>query len=317
MMAKDVKDIQETVSSILSLSTAGVAISGLGLVTSIAGFALLNQRFNQVDKRLTEIVNIGKDIKNFLSSYQMAKLQGAIQAMHHAAFSSDRDVRRGLLLQSKRDFTNLANQYGDLWNKSEDIKQIPILEDCFVVASTGAALATSDLGMPEVAAVEFKNHYEVWKTTAQKQIKQRLFGDDSYRLLLTATADVMPTRELIKVLDFANGTQKGLDWIDDLRRDQLTKSSMVNRFFSATPQGVQRLLKDEENPSAIKMATELCAKDEILKVNMAHLSFLGEKKLTASQFAKSIEAAGKELGASAVCVYADTGHNEGVPNPQL
>nr|WP_315240033.1 hypothetical protein [uncultured Albidiferax sp.] len=186
-----------------------------------------------------------------------------------------------------------------------------------MVAGTGAALATSDLGMPEVAAVEFKNHYEVWKTTAQKQIKQRLFGDDSYRLLLTATADVMPTRELIKVLDFANGTQKGLDWIDDLRRDQLTKSSMVNRFFSATPQGVQRLLKDEENPSAIKMATELCAKDEILKVNMAHLSFLGEKKLTASQFAKSIEAAGKELGASAVCVYADTGHNEGVPNPQL
>jgi hypothetical protein len=114
-IGRDIGQIQQTVDSILSISMAGTALAGLGLVASVAGFAYMHKRFGDVEKKLDSIDKSVKDVKRLLTVFQMATLKGAVDNMRHAEKSLDAETRRGMLLQAKRDFTNLSHQYEELW----------------------------------------------------------------------------------------------------------------------------------------------------------------------------------------------------------
>jgi hypothetical protein len=43
-IGRDVQQVQQTANTILQVSMAGTALAGLGVVTSVAGFAYLSQR---------------------------------------------------------------------------------------------------------------------------------------------------------------------------------------------------------------------------------------------------------------------------------
>jgi hypothetical protein len=168
------KQVQSTLSNVVSIASTGAMLSGLGLVTSIAGFAFLHMRLDEMGARLAKLANTVEEIMRLITSQQYASLRVAVDTMQHAELSSDLEVRRGLLLQAKRDFTNLIYLYGYQWNESSNIKELPFLEDCYTLAYTGASLATSELGMSEVAASEFRKHYENWLQTAKKHVAKQL-----------------------------------------------------------------------------------------------------------------------------------------------
>lgn len=280
-LGREVATIQSAIADVLSVATVGAALSGLGLVTSMVGFAFLNRRMQAMDGRLTELLDDVKDIKQTLMFQELANLRGAVKLMQHAEAADSPEVKRGKLLQANEVFTKLIYFYGQQWSGAKDVKQLPFLEDCYTLAFTGASLTNSELGMHEVAAREFNEHYHAWKLTAQKNIKDELLGDNPARLLKDVTGNVLPVRELIRVMDFANGSQKGVDWIDELRKP----SSLANRL----PQlrGVPARI--------ISMATNLTARNDVLQATAAHLEFLDAKRISVSEFSGAIEGERKRL----------------------
>lgn len=280
-LGRDVAAIQSTLTDVLNVATVGAVLSGLGLVTSIVGFAFLNRRMGAMDKRLTVLLDDVKDIKQTLIYQELANLRSAVKLMQHAEIAEDPDVRRGKLMQANEAFTKLIFFYGQQWTGTKDVKQLPFLEDCYTLAFTGASLTNSELGMHEVAAKEFSEHYQFWKTIAQENIKSELLGDNPARLLKDVSGAVLPVRQLIKLMDFAHGSDKGLAWVDELRK----APSLANRLPQLRGVPVK----------TIEMANSLAARNEVLEATAAHLEFLDSRRISVSKFSKAIEDERKRL----------------------
>lgn len=280
-LGRDVAAIQSTLTDVLNVATAGAVLSGLGLVTSIVGFAFLNRRMGAMEKRLTVLLDDVKDIKQTLIYQELANLRSAVKLMQHAEIAEDSDVKRGKLMQANETFTKLIFFYGQQWTGTKDVKQLPFLEDCYTLAFTGASLTNSELGMHDVAASEFSEHYQFWKTIAQENIKRELLGDNPARLLKDVTGAVLPVRQLIKLMDFAHESDKGIEWVDELRK----APSLTNRLPQLRGMPVK----------TIEMANCLTARNEVLEATASHLEFLDSRRMSVSKFSKAIEDERKRL----------------------
>ena len=287
MLARDVKKLQSAVASVLNVATTGAALSGIGLVVSIAGFAYLSKRFTQIEKLLG-------DVKELIEARNLADLKAAMGHMKNAeeTDSVSHDNRRSLLLEAQKNFSTLAHLYGDLWGKAVDPKQVRALESFYTLAFTGASIANSELGMHEVAARQFGEHLDQWKKTAREQVKERVLGKD---LLKSVSAEVVTTSEYIKLLDFANDSERGIDWLDDLRPKE-TKSWMP-QFPKAIPNPWEK-----SDLGMIDTAKLWQQRSAVLESHEAHLSFLAEKKQSVGQFSRVLIKAANDNNLDAICV---------------
>lgn len=292
MLAKDVKELQSAVSSVLDVATTGAALSGLGLVVSIAGFAFLSKRFKQIESLLL-------DVKDLIEARNLADLKAAMGYMKdaEAVESVGLENRRSLLLEAQKNFSTLSYLYGDLWSKVENPKQIHALEGFYTLAFTGASIANSELGMYDVAVRQFNEHLAHWKSTARYQTKSHVLGKDPVHLQSVST-DLLTTAELINLLDFANETQKGISWLDDFR----PKSS--NSWIPQAPK--IRPPWEKVDQGMIATAKQWQRRSSILDSHRAHLEFLAKKKLSVGQFSKAVILEAKEQRVEAICIMPNT-----------
>jgi hypothetical protein len=288
-LARDVAAIQSTVSTVLNVASAGAVLSGLGLVTSIAGFAYLHKRMNVIDKQLAALLNVVKDVKQTLMYQQFANLRAAVKLMQHAERADDHVVRRGKLLQANEGFTKLIYFYADVWGESKDVRQLPFLEDCYSLAFTGASLTNSSMGLYDVAAREYAEHHQTWQSIARKHIKAQLLNENPQRLLNGVSAKLLSTRQLVELLDFSNETNKGMDWVDELRK--------VPTVFDLP-------WRETVSPSVIKLANNLCARNNVLQATEEHLKFLEAKRVSVIDFSLAAESERQKLDVPSVCVSA-------------
>ena len=289
MLASDVETLQSSVSSVLNVATTGAALSGMGMVVSIAGFAYLNKRFTQIEKLLV-------DVKELIETRNLADLKAAMGYMKNAEEigSISQDNRRSLLLEAHKNFTTLAHLYGDLWAKVDEPKKIRALEGFYTLAFTGASIANSELDMHDVAARQFCEHLEQWKFTARTQVKKLVLGKDPMRLQSVST-DLLTTAEIVNLLDFANDTTRGIDWLDEFRPKQSS---------SWMPQVPKIPVPWEEKPDQQMIATAKLweHRNGILESHGAHLAFLAGKKISVGDFSKALTSAANENHLDAICV---------------
>jgi len=285
----------------MTVASGAAALSGLGLVVSIAGFAFMHARLSAVDRQLAEVAKTVKHIERLVSTERLAALRAAIDAIHHAERSKDADVRKGLLLRAKGDLANLSHYYGDLWLEppEERLSVLSLLDDYYTLAFTGAAIAASELQMPDVAASEFKKHFETWLEPARSHIKQHLLQSDIV-LYFDKPADLISTSEMVRLMDFAHGERRGIEWVDDLRkrRSNFPKPIHWPRDFA---------------PS-IKLSQKLLARANVAEAEAAHLGFLAEKGLSVGAFLQAAEAERQQLQAPALCLCAESASAETPPS---
>lgn len=288
MLANDVKELQSAVSSVLNVATTGAALSGLGLVVSIAGFAYLSKRFKQIETLLV-------DVKDLIETRNIADLKAAMGYMKdaEAVDSIGHDNRRSLLLEAQKNFSTLAHFYGDLWGKVENPKQIHALEGFYTLAFTGASIANSELGMHDVAVRQFNEHLAQWKSTARSQTKAHVLGKDPARLQ-SVSADALTTAELINLLDFANEAKKGVNWLDEFR----PKPS--NSWIPQVPK--LSLPWETLDQGMIATAKQWERRNAVLDSHKAHLEFLAKRKLSVGQFSKAVLLEAKEQKLDAICI---------------
>ncbi len=209
-LSSSVAAVKAATDQILNYSIATTALSGLGLVTSVTGFAFLASRLKRIDQRLSALEKQTKAIKHFLQSSQHAQLMTAVDHLRLSQQATDSETRRHLLLQSKQLFTTLAHHYKVQLGELDDITELNATEDCYVLACLGSVMAMSDLGMGDAARDEMFRHYGDWRVIARKHCGKMLLKDDPARLLDSRYVQSVPAANLIRFLDFTNDTNRGV-----------------------------------------------------------------------------------------------------------
>lgn len=283
-LSANVAAVKAATDQILNYSIATTALSGLGIVTSVTGFAYLASRLNRIDKRLSTLEKQTKAIKQFLQSSQHAQLMTAVDHLRLSQQATDGETRRHLLLQSKQLFTTLAHHYKVQLGEIDDITELNATEDCYVLACLGSVMAMSDLGMGEAARDEMLRHYADWRVIARKHCGKLLLKDDPARLFDARYVQSVPAANLIRFLDFTNDSNRGVQWFDELRRT-LDKATLVRSAMSVV------------EPACIEYTNKLLVKNEVLQGFNAHMGFLADKKLSLSYFAQRVEEIREREGA--------------------
>lgn len=298
-VGKNVQQVQQTVNTVLQVSMAGTALSGLGLVTSIAGFAYLNQRLKKVETKLSLLEKHIKEVKLILQSQQRAQLHTAIDCLRQAELTTNQSLRHDLLMQSKSDFTTLSHSYREQWINASEMNETEGVDEYFTLAFMGSALATSELGMGDVACIEMKRHYDDWQTHARRHCDTHLVGNVPQRLMDASMVAEMPTRELVDTLDFISNTRKGIEWIDELRKLPISWGPTVQKSL---PGVFQRFVAPANEKPAIEFSRRIRARHNVLNANIAHFDFLAEKKISAGYFSSQAQQVLLASGSSPICL---------------
>ena len=299
MLAKDVHALQSTVSSVLTVASTGAALSGVGLVVSIAGFAYLNRRIERVEKLIVEV-------KDLIEMRYMAELKSAVGYMKGA---EENDIgpenRRALLFEAQKSFSTLSHLYGDLLPKTIEAKNFRVLEDFYSLAFTGASIVNSELGMGDIAVRQFRDHRNHWTSTVRQHINQQLIADYPEKLQMLSP-DILTTSEMLSILDFSADTNRGYEWLDEFRkpngRSRFEKAKGIPSDMSRWARGFR-----EADSKTIESAKTLVRKAAILGSHDAHLEFLAQRKVSVGEFSAALKKALDKSGAEALCVVHSTG----------
>lgn len=290
MLAKDVKGLQSAVSSALSAATAGAVLSGMGLVVSIAGFSYLSQRIERVEKLVVEV-------KDLIEIRYVADLKAAIGYMKGADEANvGPENRRSLLLEAQRNFSTLSHLYGDLFEKAVEIKQVKALESFYTLAFTGASIVNSELGMGDIATRQFVEHQDHWKSIVRPYIDKHVIAGRPENLL-AISPDLLPTTELIDILDFSTDSNKGYLWLDELR-----KPSNKNIFGTGWRLSNPFPRSPTINGDILDFAKASIRKSQVLDSQSAHLEFLSQKGLSVGEFSGQLKIELNKMGSEALCV---------------
>ena len=298
-VGKNVQQVQQTVNTVLQVSMAGTALAGLGLVTSVVGFAYLNQRLKKVDAKLSQLEKHIKEVKLILQSQQRAQLQTAIDCLRHAELTTNQSLRHDLLMQSKSDFTTLSHSYREQWINAAEMHETEGVDEYFTLAFMGSALATSELGMSDVACIEMKRHYGDWQTHARRHCNTHLLRGTPQRLMDESMVSDMPARELVDTLDFINNTKKGIDWIDEIRRLPISLDRAVQKSL---PDVFQRFVAPAKEKPAIEFSKRIRARNDVLSANIAHFDFLADKKISVNYFSSQVQQVLLRSGNASICL---------------
>lgn len=274
--AYQLNTISRDVQKVLNVSLVNTALSGLTLATSLVGFTYMAAKLHQVNGKLDALAKQSKEIKQFLQSGNEAKLRAAIDDFRHSTQAPDSETRRHLLLKAKGLFTELAHHSTAQLHLLTEVGAVEATEDFFMLASIGGVLCTSDLGMHAAARDDLIRYHQEWTVVARHHCNRLLHLDDPGRLLDARYVEPLPAQTLVRLLDFAKASDKGIAWIDDLRHST-GKTTMLTSA-----------LRQLDRP-AIDFAKKLHARDDVLQSYVAHYSFLAEKQVSATQFSNLLE----------------------------
>ncbi|MDH4384445.1 MAG: hypothetical protein QE280_03265 [Caulobacter sp.] len=303
-LAKDVEQVQSTVETVLSISAAGASMSGLGMVTSIAGFAYMSRRMDQIDKKLDVLTRDVKEIRELIESSQRSKLHFAINNLRHAEQATDEKSRSDLLIQSKREFNILTNQYKQQWSRCRTPREIEAIDDLYTLAMIGHATVCSNLGMMSEAALDLRSNYMDWVRQARMHARAVLFDNRAEQILSAEYLDLLPARKLTELLDFVHDSNRGIDWIDDLRVEAAKTYSPLELLPVIRAQ-LGSMGSKSSLPLRVETAQTLLSRASVLEATTAHFDFLNEKKISSSAFQQQLEAERSQSGADMICVYAE------------
>ena len=262
------------VQKVLSYSMAGTFLAGLGVAVSVGGFLYLSRQMVQLNKKLIDLTDETKDIKNILLSDFHARLRGAIDDYKLLTTVSKPDLRQQILLRSQRSFGDLAHFFKARMQNSSKLVEVVAAEGYFVLAALGHTTCTSDLGMWDESHSALATHHTDWQLIARQQAGSLLGLEDPTRLLHRQYVDELPTDTLIQIMDFVHDRERGVEWLDDLRRD-LSDRTMI-------------LAGRRVDARSVEYVKSLPARNDVLNGYSAHFGYLADQKLSATEFATTI-----------------------------
>ncbi len=283
--------IGQDVDKLVSMSQATMAISGLTLAVSAAGFMFLNHKLNKIDEKLIELSADVKFIRNFLELQERAKLMTAFKNVRAIESNKDISIKNELLLDSRKNFGECHELYKSLLSKNTNIKDLIPVEEYFTLTAIGYSLCSAELGLHDQAAKDLKESFDVWQSFSKTFVKDSIFGDNPERFLTKKYAPHIKSEEIASWMDFAWDTDIGLDVLDVLR----DKTPRFDINFSTT--------LDKEEALSIEVARKLVQRERVLQGYISQYEYYAEHQIAPSSVNKFISSLPKENEVSNTFIF--------------
>ena len=211
---------------LLAISTATMAMSGLGLAVSTLGFATLHGSLNRVEKTLKDMDQKLDWIKNFLDSERRARFLSALQDLDH--LTADTHRREHILLSSREKFGEIAFHYLEQWKLTTDVMESMSFQHYYCVAFLAQAKCSAELEMYDTAIKEFQIGLNNWQNNSRTFIKNNFFQEQRSRFLLSSYSEIAPIAKIAGWMDFVYEEPRGYNWLDELRQEFNPESSIFS-----------------------------------------------------------------------------------------
>ncbi|WP_305965948.1 hypothetical protein [Marinobacter salsuginis] len=241
------------VQQLIGLAQASMAISGLTLAVSSAGFMFLNNKINKIDKKLEEMAADLKYIKKFLDLQERARLISALRVIRELGQIGDKSTKIQMLINSRQTLGEIHEKYKALLLEDKNAKELMPIEEYFTVTALGHALCSAELGMFDQATNDLLESQLTWKQAAKTFVGEKVLGKDPQRLLAKKYVRHIKSEEIAGWMDFAENCEIGFDRIDQLR-DMAPKVDI--KIFNSI---------DKEEEIAIDVSRKLVQRDRILE----------------------------------------------------
>lgn len=285
---------------ILQMATGTMALAGLNLVVSAVGFAVIYQKLKTLEGQLSEIQQEVRAIRELLELDERAKLGAALQNLLYAMQSRSLENRRQMLFDAKNVLAPVNLKYKELLAKADMIETAMGYEEYFSLTSLANTRCLAELGMLDIARRNIEDDCKFWEEQARRIANDHLLGQNPERFMFSDFVEDVPTTQLIEWLDFAEGTEKGYEWIDELRSRTDTwyaqgrysdvgkgtskvVSSIGKVFARKTPAGIEI-----EKQKIIPALQKLTARDKVLQGYVVQYELLEENDITPSQLEEKI-----------------------------
>lgn len=291
-MSGQINSLSQATQQVLQAATGAAVLSGLGLTVSCIGFTAINSKLNTIDGRLKEVQKDVKAIKYFLESSERARLFAALNALLKIDAKTSPEHRHSILHHSRNTLAEINMRYRELLSEANTIETAMANEEYYSLTALAQVRCTAELGMLNIAAKEMEEMNEVWQTQAHRVAQEVLIGDHPERFLATDFVDDVSIADLAQWLDFVYDEQKGLGWIDELRR-KLNEDWYSKGWFSGGGSGLNKnvgLGLEKEQQMLLPSLKKLVARSSVFEGYVAQYELLETQQVKPSEFEQQLAA---------------------------
>ena len=200
--------------TLTQLTTATMVLSGLSLGVSLVGFSIIIYQLKQQTKILKEIQQDTKWIKGFLESGRRAKLFRCLEELDDLPKKTS--SRNKILETSRTTLGEAVWHYALSIDNVSDVDEAMAIEAEYSLALLALSRCTAELELFDVVESDFKRGIDRWRDMA---ISIAIFQNKPQRFLAPYLIETVPTTQLITWMDFVKQEKRGIEWIDELRKD--------------------------------------------------------------------------------------------------
>lgn len=262
------------VQQLVGLAQASMVISGLTLAVSSAGFLFLNNKINNVEKKLEEMAIDLKFIKQFLQLQERARLISALKVVKELNQIGDDSTKVQMLINSRQVLGEIHEKYKYLLIEDKAAAEFMPVEEYFTVTAIGHALCSAELGLYDQAREDLLESHLIWKDAARAFVREKVLGKEPQRLLAKKYVSHVKTEEIAGWMDFAEDRELGIDRIDELR--DMSPRVDIN---------IRNSISNEES-IIINVARKLVQRDRVLQGYVDQYKYFSSLKLRPSEVQK-------------------------------
>lgn len=293
---------------VLEIASATMVLSGLNLAISLVGFAMLNEKLNNLEQKLNEIQKDVKEIRTLLELKERAELEVALHNLLNIANIKNSEHRQRTLFDAKSTLAPINLKYKVLLEGADRLETAMAYEEYFCLTALAHARCQAELGMLEMAYLDLERSTGFWVEQARKVANKFVFGKYPERFLFSDFAESVPVSVLAEWLDFAGGEEKGYGRIDELRGKTTSWYSREN--YAEVVEGVSavgKLLNKAISPKAAKLAEtnadkqlvipamqKLVARYKVFEGYKSQYKFLEEHNVRPTEFENELALLGED-----------------------
>ena len=207
---------------VLEAAGGTMFLSGLNLLVTTVGFALLSQKLQRLEANLNQIGRQVREIRTLLELEERARWGAALRDLQSISAVKDLDTRRLILANQRQVLAQIGFKYRELLAMANTVEAALVCEEYYCLAALAEVRCYAELGELELTRQRLAENLGYWQTQAQRIARELLLGKYPERFLFSDFVAEVPVSALAAWLDFARGEEKGYRQLDELRQRTLS-----------------------------------------------------------------------------------------------
>lgn len=274
--------IGKDVSQILTIAQTSMAISGLTLAVSAAGFIFLNNKLNLIEKQLHEIAKDVKSIKKFLELEERGRLITALKQLRDYYHIEEINIKTELLLSSRQTFGEIHEKYKSLLCNECSAEEFISIEEFYVITALGYTQCSAELGLLEQARNELEDSQKIWLENARGFVQSKALGNSPNRFFSKKYVSTVQLEEVAVWEDFAKGTEEGIGNLNEMRK----LSGKLEMNISKAP--------DKQEQFILSSARKLVERSKVISSYIDQYKYFSSIKQKPSEIQEFFEGLSKD-----------------------